>query len=54
MKKTNLIGLTALFLALGLTACGEKEPAGPEWQKDKTYHWTLDAEGNVDKESKVK
>lgn len=54
MKKTKLMGLATLLLALGVVGCGEDKDKGPDYQSDKTYHWVLDAEGNVDKESKVK
>lgn len=52
MKKIKLVGLLSLLLSLGVVGCGESD--APVYESDKTYHWLLTPEGEVDKETKVK
>lgn len=52
MKTKKLMGLATLFLAMGMIGCN-KEPE-IKWEKDKTYHWQLNEDGTVNKDTKVK
>lgn len=53
MKKTKLLAFLMPMLALTMAGCGETEPE-KQVMYDKTYHWTVDAEGNVEADSKIK